>query len=94
MTSLGTPYQICPFAVLLSFLCITQRSYPRNLAFSVLAWVIKVFSTDNSRLSSLSKNPLMCSLISSASPLLPEKLSGHLSRLLWHDFGTYVYILQ
>ena len=19
---------------------------------------------------------------------------GHLSRLLWHDFGTYVYILQ
>ena len=23
-----------------------------------------------------------------------DMTAGHLSRLLWHDFGTYVYILQ
>ena len=29
-----------------------------------------------------------------ASRLVFAFVNGHLSRLLWHDFGTYVYILQ
>src|SRR6266487_2007771 len=81
MTAWGTRRPISPLMLLLSVPTLSRQcflsfftvviSYPRNLAASLLAWVMSVFSSERLSLSSSLKNLLSCRLISSASDFGP-----------------------
>src|SRR5216110_324591 len=68
-----TDRPLCPFLlrVCLVLHWIVVISYPRNLAALSRVWVINVFSSDNSSLSSSCRNVLSCCLMASASSLGP-----------------------
>jgi hypothetical protein len=82
----GTRRRISPLTLRFFFVwqvssCDAEIGELRNLADSVLAWVIRVFSSESSSLSSSCRKVLICSLICSASsfvPISPSRVAkGH-----------------